>query len=91
MYVENLSASLDLWNDRYDRNLINAFRELQDEGVIGDHHLLRDARVLPLISTPESRRAQVEIAVTNYKKHFGRQPRGIGWPSAHTRPGSRTF
>src|SRR5213592_4802816 len=33
MYVENLTASLDLWNNRYGRNLINAFRELQEEGV----------------------------------------------------------
>ena len=29
MYVDNLGASLDLWNNRYQRNLINAFRELQ--------------------------------------------------------------
>src|SRR4029078_7550927 len=29
MYVNNLTASLDLWNNRYKRNLINAFRELQ--------------------------------------------------------------
>jgi 1,4-alpha-glucan branching enzyme len=29
MYVENLRSSLDLWNDRYKRNLVNAFRELQ--------------------------------------------------------------
>jgi 1,4-alpha-glucan branching enzyme len=35
---------------------------------------------LPLISTEESRRAQVEVAVANYKKHFGRQPRGIWLP-----------
>src|SRR6478672_2990372 len=34
MYVESLTASLGLWNDRYNRNLVNAFRELQDEGVI---------------------------------------------------------
>ena len=34
MYVENLSMSLALWNDRYKRNLVNAFRELQDEGVL---------------------------------------------------------
>src|SRR5688572_30214645 len=33
MYVDHLRASYDLWNDRYKRNLINAFRELQDEGV----------------------------------------------------------
>src|SRR5215211_3408538 len=34
MYVDNLSASLTLWNERYKRNLITAFRELQDEGVL---------------------------------------------------------
>src|SRR3954462_14165497 len=33
MYFENLTSSLALWNDRYKRNLINAFPELQDEGV----------------------------------------------------------
>jgi len=34
MYVDNLGASLDLWNNRYNRNLIKAFGELQDEGVL---------------------------------------------------------
>src|SRR6476659_4439885 len=29
MYVDNLTSSLGLWNDRYKRNLLNAFRELQ--------------------------------------------------------------
>ena len=28
MYVQTLSASLDLWNNKYQRNLINAFRQL---------------------------------------------------------------
>lgn len=87
MYVENLSASLDLWNDRYDRNLINAFRELQDEGVIEIITCCATHGFLPLISTPESRRAQVEIAVNNYKKHFGRQPRGIWLAECAYEPG----
>src|SRR3954452_21204516 len=33
MYAENLSTSLQLWNERYKRNLVKAFGELQDEGV----------------------------------------------------------
>src|SRR6476620_622194 len=33
MYVEMLGAALDLWNNKYQRNLINAFRQLQEEGV----------------------------------------------------------
>ena len=77
MYVDNLSSSLDLWNNRYQHNLINAFRELQDEGVIEIITCCATHGFMPLISTIESRRAQVQIAVANYKKHFGRQPRGI--------------
>ncbi len=80
MYVKNLSASLDLWNNKYQRNLINAFRHLQDEGVLEIITCGATHGFLPLISTQESRRAQINIAVNNYKKHFGRQPRGIWLP-----------
>src|SRR5437764_6030031 len=87
MYVDNLSASLDLWNDRYGRNLINAFRELQDEGVLEIITCGATHGFLPLISTQESRRAQVQVAVNNYWKHFGRQPRGIWLPECAYEPG----
>ncbi len=87
MYVENLTASLDLWNNRYKRNLINAFRELHDEGVIEIITCGATHGFLPLISTPEARRAQIQIAVANYKKHFGAQPRGIWLPECAYEPG----
>ncbi len=87
MYFENLSASLDLWNNRYKRNLINAFRELQDEGVLEIITCCATHGFLPLISTPESRRAQVQLAVANYKKHFHRQPRGIWLAECAYEPG----
>ncbi len=87
MYVDNLSASLDLWNDRYGRNLINAFRELQDEGVLEIITCCATHGFMPLISTVESRRAQVSVAVQNYKKHFGRHPRGIWLAECAYEPG----
>ena len=87
MYVDNLTASLDLWNNRYHRNLINAFRELQDEGVLEIITCCATHGFMPLISTKESRRAQVQIAVVNYKKHFGRQPRGIWLAECAYEPG----
>lgn len=87
MYVDNLTASLHLWNDRYGRNLVNAFRELQDEGVLEIITCCATHGFLPLISTHESRRAQIAIAVTNYKKHFGRQPRGIWLAECAYEPG----
>src|SRR4051812_26418586 len=51
MYVENLKASLGLWNDRYKRNLVSAFRELQDEGVVEVITCCATHGFLPLIST----------------------------------------
>ena len=87
MYVDNLNASLDLWNNRYHRNLITAFRELQDEGVLEIITCGATHGFMPLISTQESRRAQVQVAVTNYKKHFHRQPRGIWLAECAYEPG----
>ncbi|MBK6724968.1 MAG: DUF1957 domain-containing protein [Acidobacteria bacterium] len=87
MYVENLISSLNLWNERYKRNLVNAFKELQDEGVIEIITCCATHGFLPLISTHEARRAQIEIAVINYKKHFGRQPRGIWLAECAYEPG----
>ena len=87
MYAENLRASLDLWNDRYKRNLVGAFRELQDEGVLEIITCGATHGFLPLISTPEARRAQIDVAVANYRKHFDRQPRGIWLPECAYEPG----
>lgn len=87
MYVDNLSASLDLWNNRYQRNLINAFRELQEEGVLEIITCCATHGFLPLVSTLEARRAQIQIAVANYKKHFKRQPRGIWLAECAYEPG----
>lgn len=87
MYVNNLSAALNLWNNKYGRNLINAFRELQDEGVLEIITCCATHGFLPLISTYEAKRAQINIAVTNYKKHFGRQPRGIWLAECAYEPG----
>jgi len=87
MYAENLSTALALWKDRYKRNLVNAFRDLQDEGVFEIITCGATHGFMPLISTIESRRAQVSVAVANYKKHFGRQPRGIWLPECAYEPG----
>jgi 1,4-alpha-glucan branching enzyme len=87
MYDESLSAALALWNDRYQRNLIRAFRELQDEGVLEIITCGATHGFLPLIATPESKRAQITVAVENYRKHFGRSPRGIWLPECAYEPG----
>jgi len=91
MYAVNLRSSLGLWNDRYHRNLVAAFRELQDEGAIEIITCGATHGFLPLISTDVARRAQINIAVANYKKHFGRQPRGIWLPECAYEPGIESY
>ncbi|MBV9209132.1 MAG: DUF1957 domain-containing protein, partial [Acidobacteria bacterium] len=87
MYAETLGAAWRLWNERYERNLVRAFRELQDEGVLEIITCGATHGFLPLIQTPEARRAQIQVAVTNYRKHFGRSPRGIWLPECAYEPG----
>ena len=91
MYLKNFSAALHLWNNKYNRNLINAFRELQDEGVLEIITCGATHGFLPLISTQEAKRAQIEIAVKNYQKHFHRKPRGIWLPECAYEHGIENF
>ncbi len=91
MYNQNLSAAWRLWNDRYGRNLVRAFRELQDAGVLEIITCGATHGFLPLLSTPEARRAQIAVAVANYEKHFGRRPRGIWLPECAYEPGLETL
>ncbi len=69
MYQDTLRSSLRLWNDRYNRDLVAAFRELQDEGVLEIITCGATHGFLPLISTHESRRAQIELAVAKSRFH----------------------
>lgn len=87
MYVDNLRAATHLWHEKYKGDLIAAFRQLQNEGVLEIITCGATHGFLPLISTSESRRAQIEVAVTNYRKHFHCQPRGIWLPECAYEPG----
>lgn len=86
-YRETLSAAWRLWHDEYDRNILRGFSELQAIGVLEIITCGATHGFLPLISTEEARRAQIEIAVNNYRKHFGRHPRGIWLPECAYEPG----
>ncbi len=87
MYNENLRAAWKLWSERYEGNLLRGFRELQDAGVLEIITCGATHGFLPLISTVESKRAQISAAVVNYRKHFQRHPRGIWLPECAYEPG----
>jgi len=81
------------YNDRknnfifnYHSNIVNAFKELQDEGAIEIATCGATHGYLPLLATDESVNLQIEAAFFNYRKHFGRNPRGIWLPECAYRP-----
>jgi 1,4-alpha-glucan branching enzyme len=76
-----------LYEDVYHRNLVAGFRQLQDAGALEIMTCGATHGFLPLMSRPEARRAQIEVAKANYVKHFGRDPRGIWLPECGYVPG----
>lgn len=74
---EMVQSTLRIFRDEHKRNLVTGFKKLQDAGVLEIITCCATHGFLPLMITPNSRRAQIQIARTNYEKHFGKPPRGI--------------
>ncbi len=94
---ENKAAIAQMWVDFYTQtesdfnvelkqDIINGFRELQDAGVIEIITCGATHGYLPLLGTDEAVNAQIELAVKSYRKHFGRDPKGIWLPECAYRP-----
>ena len=80
MYLNHFTVARQMFENRYQRNLLNGFRALQDAGAIDIITCGATHGFLPLMTRTEARRAQIEVGKQNYMKHFGREPRGIWLP-----------
>ncbi len=80
------------FHGRYQRDLVGAFRALQDAGVLEIITSGATHGFLPLMQqTPEAVRAQVSVAANHYRLHFGRTPPGIWLPECGYFPGVERF
>lgn len=77
--------------EAYDRNLVRAFREIQDAGYLEIISCCATHGFLPLMSNDEVKRAQIQVARENYIKHFGRPPRGMWLAECAFSPGDDRF
>lgn len=82
-----LAETKRLFTEVWNRQLLPVFKQFQDEGSLEIITCGCTHGFLPLMATDEARRAQISIAVANYKKHFGRAPRGIWLPECAFVPG----
>lgn len=91
-----------LFNERFNGDIIGAFRQLQDEGYIEITTSAATHAYLPLLARDSTIEAQLKAGIESYKRMFGREPRGIWLPECayrpayitaegKTRPGLETF
>ncbi|NDJ53842.1 MAG: DUF1957 domain-containing protein, partial [Chloroflexi bacterium] len=74
------------FESRYNRDIVGAFRQLQDEGLIEITTSAATHGYLPLLGRDSAIYAQVKTGVEAYRGHFGREPRGIWLPECAYRP-----
>jgi 1,4-alpha-glucan branching enzyme len=80
MYRDMFVNARVVFEEKYGRNLITAFKKFQDLGVLEIITCAATHGFLPLMKNRNAVRAQVMIAAEHYKKHLGRAPRGIWLP-----------
>lgn len=77
MYLDKFTRARELL-ETYHGNLVSAFREIQDTGMLEIVTCGATHGFLPLLEhQPETVNAQVSVAVNHYREAFGRPPRGI--------------
>ncbi|MFW9899536.1 MAG: 1,4-alpha-glucan branching protein domain-containing protein [Candidatus Thorarchaeota archaeon] len=74
---------------RFNRDIVGAFKKLQDEDLLDIITCGATHGYTPLLSKETSIDAQFKTAVDNYKHHFGRVPTGVWLPECAYRPGYR--
>ena len=80
-YFERYSNDLKLFRDKYNCNLIQAFKYFQDIGVLEIITCGATHGYFPILYTTEQTvKAQIAVGVQTYEKYFGRKPKGIWLP-----------
>jgi 1,4-alpha-glucan branching enzyme len=88
MYSKRLVKVRDAFLNRYDRNLVQGFKRLQELGRIEIIASAATHGYLPLLSVDRSAvRAQIRVGVEHYQQVFGQRPKGFWLPECGYYPG----
>jgi 1,4-alpha-glucan branching enzyme len=87
MYLNNFCRAREIF-ERYNRNLVIAFKNFQDLNKIEIITCGATHGYFPLMDVcKESVRAQVKVAVSHYESVFGKKPAGFWLPECGYQPG----
>jgi 1,4-alpha-glucan branching enzyme len=88
LYHRRFLSLRDAFLNRYDRNLIGAFRRFQDLGKIEILASAATHAYLPLLAVNASAvQAQIRTGIGHYEQIFGRKPKGFWLPECGYFPG----
>ena len=80
-YAQLFAAAREFFGETLRRDIVRAFRELQDAGYLEIIASAATHAFLPLLQDfPEAQRAQVCIGCDSYREMFGREPGGFWLP-----------
>ena len=85
-YAQRYRDILYSFETLYSKDIIGAFRRLQDEGLVEIVASAATHGYLPLLSTDTSIRAQVKVGVDTYRRFFGKDPSSFWLPECAYRP-----
>lgn len=86
MYNYLFNEAYHYYHDKYNNDLLQAFRQFQDSGNIEIITCTATHGYLPLMFTEEAINAQVNIGVETYKNLFDDNPEGIWLPECGFSP-----
>lgn len=85
-YRDWYAATLRSFSERFESNIIGAFRKLQDAGAIEVITSMATHCYTPLLSRDSTIYAQLATGIASYEQHFGRRPQAIWLPECAYRP-----
>ncbi len=88
MYNERFNNAKGIFCDKYNKDIVGAFRKFQDLGKVEVITCCATHGYLPLMDLYKGAiKAQVKVAVDTYKEAFGTIPKGIWLPECGYHPG----
>lgn len=85
-YVGYYETIKDSFDRRYNRDLLGAFKRLQDAGYVEIITCAATHGYLPLLGTDSAIRGQLKAGISSYRRFFNRTPRAIWLPECAYRP-----
>ncbi len=85
-WISFYSGIYDDFFDKYDQDIIGAYRKLQDDEQLEIITCAATHGYLPLLGEDVCIEAQIKQAVVSYERHFRRKPNGIWLPESAYRP-----